>query len=401
MKRNLLILGVCVSIIFRMFTPLSLYFSGGKALSLLIPVILLYTIGKLYKSFSYNIAIAISLFPLLLAYLGVKYFDGYLPESISLLYSIGCMDYYLRTRDEKFAKYTLSTVIIVLVFMTILSLPILIAQPGINRLANILRQDGYEVPRVAYYTISYAQVHAFPLLMIPLFYFYKIKNSLTLKYGTIVLVAAMILTTILSNASASMFMIFIYIFLVILYNPRVSKWSNIAKMGGVGLIVLLIFGSGVISLFLENVQSLTAGTMQERRIEEVKTFIEEGETSGDLESREGLYMISLKTFFSHPFSWEENINNISKHTYLLDHLAAMGLIAFIPFAILIAYRCKKPLKYMSNGKAFYLMAISAFLFLACFKNFFLCEMAFFTCPAIIIYINRHFSEKKLLDKIAR
>jgi hypothetical protein len=397
MKKNTIIFFVCLSIIYRTFTPLSFYFSGGKAFAMLMPVVVLYFLGNLYKSLSYNIAVIISLFPLLLGYLGVEYFQGYLPDSVSLFFAIGCIEYYLRTNDDIFAKYSLSAFYGSIVMLAIISLPILIAEPGINRTFNDMKAAGAEVlPLAGYFTISYGMVHAVPILVIPLFFFYKsIKYKLS-KVLLVVAIVSLYVTTILSNASTPMFMLFMYVLFVIIYNPKQSNRSNALKIGGVFVVVIILFFSGLITSFLTSFQSLMGGTMQEGRIDEVVSYLETGKTTGDMSAREDRYDISLDAFLSHPLSPEYKINHIGKHSYLIDHLAAMGLIAFIPFALLLFYQYKKPLIHLGNEKGYFMMAYSAFIFLACYKNFFAAESAMFACPALLIYIRRHFLGMKHL-----
>lgn len=398
MKKKIIIFFVCFSIFYRVFTPISYYYSSGRAFSMLVPTLLLYVLGTLYKSLHFNLAILVSIIPLLLGYMGVEYFEGYLPESVSLLFAIGCIEYYLRTKDDSFAKYALSTIYISLFALALISLPILIAEPGLNRTVNEMQAEGFEVPRIAYFTISYGSVHAVPILVVPLFFLYKRVRSCLVRLFVIIFLVALYVTTILSNAATPMFMLFIYILFLVLNNPKKSNSSNIAKIVGTLMVILFLFGSGALNLFLGSVQSLLGGTMQERRIDEVTHYIDTGTTTGDMSAREDRYMISVNSFLSHPLSWEENINHIGKHSHLIDHLAAMGIICFLPFAFLLVYQYKKPLKQIGKGKAYYLMAYSAFILLAGLKNFFPAESAMFVCPALIIYINRHFPDESLLHK---
>ena len=178
MKRDIVLFFVCLSIIYRVFTPLRYFYSGGQALSMLVPLLLLYTLGGLYRSVNFNISIIISLIPILLGFCGIEYFVGYLPDSITLLFAIGCFEYYLRTKDDKFAKYSLLAMYLSLFVLAIISTPILIAEPGLNRAVNSMEEQGMEIPRYAYFTISYGMVHAVPILVIPLFYLYKRLKSL-------------------------------------------------------------------------------------------------------------------------------------------------------------------------------------------------------------------------------
>ena len=391
MNKNTITLLVCLSIIYRTFTPLSYYFEGGKALAMLVPVVVLYFLGNLYNSRSYNIAAVISLFPLLLGHWGVEYFQGYLPDSISLLFAIGCIEYYLRTDDDQFAKYSLSALYGSLFLLAFISLPFLIAEPGLNRTFHSMKAEGLEVPVYSYFTISYAMVHAVPILVIPLFFLYKSAESKLSKVLLIAAIVSLYVTTILSNASTPMFMLLMYVLFVLIYNPEQPLSRNAIKIAGALFLVFILYYSGLIISFLESFQAWVRGTMQESRIDEVISFLENGETEGDMNEREDRYNISLDAFLSHPLSPEYNINNIGKHSYLIDHLAAMGLIAFIPFALLLFYQFRMSLKYLGNEKGYYIMAYSAFIFLACAKNFFVAESAMFICPALLIYTRRRLS----------
>ena len=397
MKKFLIILFVCISIVYRVFTPIKFFFDGGQALSMLVPVLMLYTLGGLYRSVNYNITIVIALFPVLLGYWGVEYFVGCLPDSITLLFAIGCFEYYLRTKDDKFSKYSLLAMYLSLFVLAIISTPILIAEPGLNRAINTMQEQGLEVPRYAYFTISYVTVHAVPILVIPLFYLYKHIQSIWYKFIVAVFIATLYLTTILSNATTPMFMLLMYLLFVLLYNPKQSNKTNTIKIGGTVFLLLILYYIGFFVVFLKGFQSVLGDTMQARRIDEVIYFLETGNTSGDIGEREDRYSISIKSFMSHPLSGEKKLDKIGKHSYLLDHLTAMGLIAFIPFALLLIYRYKRPLKYLARGKLYYVLAYSAFIFLACMKNFFCVESAMFVCPVLILYINRNVSMRKRIN----
>lgn len=389
MKRNLILFFVCLSIIYRVFTPIRYFYSGGQALSMLVPVLLLYTLGGGYRSLNYNVSIGIALIPVLLGYFGVEYFSGYLPDSITLLFAIGCLEYYIRNKDDRFAKYSLLAMYLSLLVLAIISTPILIAEPGLNRAINTMQEQGLEVPNYAYFTISYGMVHAVPILVIPLFYLYKHVHAFLPKLLLLVFIILLYFTTILSNASTPMFMLLMYMIFVLLYNPKQSKKTNTIKIGGTLVLLVVLYYIGFFVIFLKGFQSLLGDTMQGRRVEEVIYYLETGDTTGDVDEREDRYSISINSFLSHPLSGEKNIDRIGKHSYMLDHLTAMGLIAFIPFALLLIYRYKRPLKYLARGKLYYVLAYSAFIFLACMKNFFCVESAMFVCPALIIYINRN------------
>lgn len=398
MKRIFIIYFVCFSIFLNLFTPFRLFLSGGLALSMLISVIVLYTLGGLFKNPRFYLAGIVSVIPLFLSYIGVEYFDGYLPDSIGLMFAISCMEYYLSSNDEKFAKYVLFTTYASLCVLSIISTPILLTTPGLNRTVNAMKAEGIPLPFISYFTIEYGNVHAVPLLVMPLFFLVQHLSRKWHKVVILTLTISLYLTTILSNASTPMFMLFIYIIFLWLYNSRQSMESNFLKVGGVLLVLIAIFGSGVITYILRTIQPYLAETMQARRIDEVIFFLETGETSGDIEAREDLYGSSIDTFLSHPFSLEYSNNNIGHHTYLLDHLAAMGLIFFAPFAILLYRRYLRPMKWMKAGKVYYIMAFSAFLLLAFMKNFFVATSAMFIVPTFIIYIERHLINKNHVNK---
>ena len=211
-------------------------------------------------------------------------------------------------------------------------------------------------------------------------------------------IASLYITTILSNASTPMFIMLAYIIFLLLYNSKQSEKINAVKIGGALLAIFLLLGSSASIHILRAIQPYLENTLQAVRIDEVIYFMETGQTWGDMESREELYNISVNTFLSHPFSVEYSSNNIGYHAYLLDHLAAMGLIFFSPYAILILHRFLWPLKRMRTGKVYYIMAFSVFLLLAFFKNFFIVTGALFIVPIFIIYIERHLINNNHVNK---
>ena len=95
-------------------------------------------------------------------------------------------------------------------------------------------------------------------------------------------------------------------------------------------------------------------------------------------------MMSIDAIVENPFEPENDINKIGKHSFIFDHMAAMGLILFLPYAIFL-YKCyKNPLFYISENKINYIIAYLAFLLLALFKNFFLFTVGYFLVPMYFI-----------------
>lgn len=394
MKRFIIIFSVCFALFLRLFTPVRLYFSGGLALSMFVPVICLFFFGGLYKNKKFYAACLVATIPLFLKSIGVGYFDGYLPNIISLLFAVSCMEYYIHKRDDVFAKYTLITVYCTIFFLAIISTPILFAMPGLNRAVMTMTVQGVKPPLLAYFTIEYGNVHAVPVLVIPLFLLLKRLAGLR-KAILIIVLCSLYVTTVLSNASTPMFMLFMYLPILWLYNPKKSKSENFLKLGGIAILAFVVLGTGAIPAILRGIQPYLESTMQARRIDEVIYFLETGDTYGDIEERSDLYSSSWESFLSHPLTFEFDELKLGHHTFLLDHLAAMGIICFLPYAVLIINRFFRPYNNMRKSKAYFILSFSAFILLACVKNFFVCISAMFIVPTFILYIENKITKERI------
>ena len=384
---------VCFSIFFTTFTPVKAFVSGGQTLSFLIPVVLIFMFDKLFLRKEIISTLVVVILIVFLHFLGVGYFENYLPECLYLLFTVFSLEHYLVTREKSYAKWVLLTEYGILFILIIISIPQFILQPNLTRILNQAAED----PTIEfdyYWCISYRTVHELPILSVSLFALFFTSNKRLWKILAIVGLALMLVVMVYaSSATSLLLMLVIYVFFLF-YNKRKTIIQNLTK----GALLLLLFTPFLSTTFtigvIDNVvMPVFEGSSTSQRIEEIRYYIKTGETEGDMDTRDMHYQTTINSIISNPILPEFDNRKIGQHSFLLDHLAAMGLLLFVPYFIFFYDRYKRAKQYLHVGKPFQIVASSAFVLLAVFKNYFVFTSAMFIVPLFLIQTENNLTSK--------
>lgn len=377
----------CFSIIYVIFCPLrGILGGGGQALIMLIPTTLIFIYDKLYlKPIGLLALINIAIF-ILLYIAGIEYFEDYRVQAICILFGVFLFEHYRYSKDLKYIKWIVRFTYVSLFAIIIISIPQLVLFPG------LIRDDS----AIDYYwAISFESLHDIPAYSIPLFGCLLFEKSLWRRIIVFLLIIILLVLLILADATTPL-LLFILIFIVlILYNPQKSGRVNLTRGLIVLIFVLPLLNKSVIMSLLQAIKPFFEGTSAYNKIDELTLLTEMGETSGDIGTREELYSISLDAIISNPFLPEQSLRYIGKHSCLLDHIAAMGVIMIIPFAILIISRLMIPLRYLTKLRFYYMVSFAYFVVLGFMKNYLIITSACGVVPLCLILLENKLTKSKL------
>lgn len=393
--KNIITFLVCLSCFYMIFQPFRIFFDGGQALSMLIPTIVILMCDRLFLNKTILIAALYAVIVLYLRSDGVKYFDSYLSQLVSTFFSICCIEHYLKTKDMFFAKSVLFTYFGSFVVMAAISIPQFYLFPEMTRALLFAEHDGTRVASQFYWSIAYSSMHEIPLLLIPLVVYYK--QSQTFKVRLLILASGIILfaALLLGDATTPLLMAVAVIFLSFYYDVKRSIQSNLKRLALVGCGLLLVLNKFTLIFLLTSIQPVFEGSTNSQKIDDTISQLQTGdvEERSNLGQRDLVYSMSENTFLSHPFSVEYDDNKIGQHSFILDHLAVMGLILVIPLVILTLQRYKALSPYYRQYKYYYILCYVCFIAMAYLKNFFLKLDAWFIVPLFLLFLEYKFNNQ--------
>lgn len=378
---------VCSAFFFIFFTPIRAFVSGGEALAMLIPTATIFVFDKMFlKPRTYLFLLVVAIIALL-GLSGVPYFKGWIPDVITLSFGYFGLEHYLQKRDLFYAKWVLRVTYITLVGLVAISLPQFIAMPNLTRLMTAAAND----PTIEfdyYWAVNYFTVHLIPTASIPLFVCFKEAKSRKNKiiYG----ISAGLMTVIMFFADATtplILMAIIFAFFWI-YNSKHNASVNFVKVLFVAFLLLPFLNKTMMVSMLKAVKPVFVGSSTYKKIDQMCYYVEHGESYGDMDEREKLYNITIDAIVANPLSPEMNKDKIGRHSQLLDHIAAMGIVLFIPYALFLYNRYKRPFKYLSRYKIYHIVSFLSFMIMTLAKGYFIYTTACFLVPMFLIYTEK-------------
>lgn len=396
MIKKLITILVCISSIYMIVQPFRILIEGGQSVSMLIPTLLIVVSDKLFGNKSIIMATIYSAIVIILRSIGVEYFELYLSQIVTTFFSICCMEHYIKTKDERFAKYVLITYFGCFVFMCLISIPQFYLFPEITRQLVFAEHDGNHVESIYYWSIAYSSMHEIPLLLIPLIALIKFADNFTYKIISILSITILFVALLLGDATTPLLLSVVIIFVLAFYKTKKPFSYNLKRLFIVsGLLVILLNKVVLISL-LTTIQPLFEGTTNFSKIEDTKYQIQSGQVDEDtnLGQRDLAYNMSKKVFWSHPLGVEMGNEKIGKHSFILDHLAVLGLILIIPLVILTYQRYYVIVGRLKYYKFFFIVCYMAFLAMAYSKNFFLKIEAWYIVPMFLILLEKKYNNNE-------
>lgn len=293
----------------------------------------------------------------------------------------------------KFTKKTLLISIVALIGISLISIPILLINPMIIRLAYSVSSKGdQDVAALSSFLISWETINGLVYIMAPMVFMCK-KALRWDKYRFFFWLFALLLfyfVLLISNVATPFVISTLLILISFFFSYERFSQKVFVKMGALSIVMMFLMNPSVmvptISFFQEHMERGSTYT----RLEEIKYTIINGKASGnDMEKRNEHYEQSWNLFLESPLIGTTTPKKIGHHSYLLDRLACHGIFLIIPFVLLFYEQYKKVYKTLIHTRVIYIWGVLSMVFLLIYKGEsdtnYLC--GFFLLPAMCRYID--------------
>lgn len=306
---------------------------------------------------------------------GDDYFSNIIVVISSLFFiafSAITTNYCNNEKEINLSKYILYAFLIAVIYLSLCSLVIDLVLPGVLRYAT---GQGYggdaSLLRELYLRgmSNYYLPHALPMLIPPIVM--GIKNgelSKSLHIKLYIVLAAILVLIYVSYATTPL--IFAFIFLVISIFVKQGSFKNNL---GPFLIITVLFAPIILSndiqlSLLQLLDTITGGEGElHNKINMFQESIVYGKATGDMEERFDLYNESVSFLRG---NWIIGTNGkTGGHSVVLDFLASLGIVGFIPFAMLIYKQLKYSLRFLPRSShIYYYLSMAAGLLMLLTKS---------------------------------
>lgn len=384
-----------IFLIFQIFTPIYYYIQVGAAVVMAVFVfatILLFPKLVLSKSMLY--LLLYTLITILLSLTGNEFFGTinailipYFTVSSALLIT----GYTIKYRNNSYITTVIITSFILLVIITVISIPQVLINPNIIRGASVsaAKSENYQV---YYWLIGYGVIHGLVAVITPLVHLvknsFKRSKKLFVFWGVITLLLLYIIA--MSNATTSLLITVFAVSAGLLINFSRFSIKNIMAFLLIGAIILLLFNKSTAISILDSTQSLfPKNSSNYLKITDIKTYLLYSSIEGTVGARDELYLKSSDLFRKSPLVGTSTPENIGYHSYILDRLAALGIVFIVPLFLVFFYHIKSVYKRLNQTKSIYLVGCLSYLSMLFLKNEFgsgTFLFAFALLPLFCMYI---------------
>ena len=217
------------------------------------------------------------------------------------------------------------------------------------------------------------------MYLIPLCVLIKSKIKKYVRLLLIVIFAIFFVALLLGDVTTALILSIIIIAFLAIYKPNASKQRNIQRIVLTGIISILLLNPLTISTVLHTIQPIFEG---------ITDYLHGDDSGEDVTARSSLVNKSIDAFIFSPITGEHDDNKIGHHNLLIDRLAVMGIVLFLPFMFLLFERYKRIIKLLRGGKYYYIITYLAFILMALLKNFLLIRTAWLVVPISLLLFNR-------------
>lgn len=307
----------------------------------------------------------------------------------------------LTSNTQKILKVTVYCVLCMIIINAVCSFIIDMTMLGsIRSIHGTIRETGDNTIALTFYRLglaNYIMPHALPCIIPILIIGIKVIKDKFTKWFMIASLIACLLLVYLSGATTPVLTAMIAVALGLFTNGKTGA-TQLITLGVLFVLMYVIVSSEDIMLpLLRNLDNLmnNQGYFHSKIIE-FENLIVYGETSGDMEEREDLYMTTWNAIISNPIFGVDS--EIGGHSFLLDRWGSLGLIGVIPFLCFLFSQVKMFAKKISS--AFFIYYYEGFfltLLMLALKNVAGWEswlFVFTVLPLLTIYVERMGINKK-------
>lgn len=314
-------------------------------------------------------------------------------DEFMFLFLPPAMLYSLKTYSEGALFKTMFIVFMVfLLESTVVSVVANIAYPGIMRMMAsgemAIEYSAILLPFQRLGMSDYAMPHAIPALLPGLVYLTRNTKGIRMLLSIICIGITMVLVYV-SNSSTALLLSVIILLFSFLVNPDRPQRSMIVLFFCMLVFIPFFFNTELQINVLEGVNSFIPEDANiHKKIVDIQSSIAYGDAEGSVENRTLLYQKTMTEFFSNPLIGSNN--PVGGHAALLDRLATLGIIGFIPLVMLFYSFTKSLYANLPKNRHFYfLLGLIAALIMLAVKSsmsWALFFVLFFLLPGLLMFL---------------
>lgn len=265
-------------------------------------------------------------------------YRGFIIRSLECWLLIMLALYYIKSKDYISKRYLSTLILLITVITSITSLIYLPTYPyAVRGLDNGGKDFAEGLEHILYSKnmATWGLCFAITFMLPTLIYLFKKEKKVywlaIIGIFEFFILRSQIMFAILISV---LFLIFLFI------SPPSPKYSIFIIFG---LIIIFIFMDSFLDdlllYFYSNISDTSGLHTIKQRIYQLYISVSTGVAVGDVKARFNLYSSSWKVFLEHPIlGWHDTVGikfqNVGLHSQILDLLASVGLIGFIPLAFL-------------------------------------------------------------------
>lgn len=330
-------------------------------------------------------------------------------EEICVLLFPAAFSYYVITQNKiSLGKALVCSFYVLIIYSSITTFIVDMLFPNAVRSSVALLNRGEVEVLNLYYglgMVTYKFTHALPVI-IPALIFAVLKSKakgLFRLMALLTLVAAL-LTIYISNATTALLLAILALASSLLISENSNETTFIRLALLIFIVMPLLINSNLLEDMLNTVSSLNGSETNDyvSRLEDLREMSDTGEAAGDLESRMDKYSISLSILKGDIFLGSDLPTG--EHSAILDRLACLGLIGWVPYIIYIINIIISNKKYLLSNKVvpYYLIGVVTAILMLSTKNMSGWDMWFmFFCllPVSLWFYSQDFYEVNELTNV--
>ena len=238
------------------------------------------------------------------------------------------IDYYSRAPDTKMIWVIVFFAILVIIIRSTTAINAEIMNPGIARnSATGMFTDvpGFDLIGAG----SYSFINGLIFLLLPIIYVVRSNARMSVKIILIILCALSLGAIVYTSWAAALILWFTL--LLVGLAPKKKKHILLYIFILLSAIVVVVNSDFVFQLLKT---TFTNNPELYDKVIDIQASLQEGDSKGQLEERQSLYLQSIDSFLSNPVLGDIN-SEAGGHAFWFDHLASFGIVGTIP--LLVAY----------------------------------------------------------------
>ena len=217
--------------------------------------------------------------------------------------------------------------------------------PMLSADSNFLREEGYDF------------MHTYSLLIFPLCLCVKRRHRMKRVLWLSVLLA-FVYMTFRTAITTSILVLLLSVLIVLFYSPG-SGLRTVFSLVSFVIILLVLNSFGAFAGILDSLMPYFEGTPVEYKLYDIRESLQRGYLTGDsLTVRMDLHKMSLDAFCRNPVLGSKGVGG---HSKILDLAGSAGLLAFVPYVMIIVSVLKDYLRLAVSREAKAYLVISFLL----------------------------------------